>query len=206
MKKRRVWILVGAIALALAVALPVFQPWKLFVDVRVDEAFPVVAAGGTTVTTAASTTTAPPIAPTPTPTATAGVSSTTTSTPMTTAVPTTTTATPPAERRGTFSSRNHPTAGTARLVTLADGSVVVRLEDFETDNGPDVVVYLSPAAGDASNDALGADPVFLGELKGNVGNQNYVVPPGTDLGKARSVVIWCRRFSVPFGVAGLAPV
>ena len=205
MKKRRVWFLVGAIVLVLAVALPVFQPWKLFVDVHVDEAFPVVAAGGTTATTAASTATS--TSPTPT---TAATATTTMSTSASAAAPTTTTTTTtppsPAERRGTFSSRNHPTAGIARLVPLADGSVVVRLEDFETDNGPDVVVYLSPAAGDASNDALGADPVFLGELKGNVGNQNYVVPAGTDLGKARSVVIWCRRFSVPFGVAGLGPV
>jgi Electron transfer DM13 len=42
-------------------------------------------------------------------------------------------------------------------------------------------------------------------MKGNQGNQNYHVPPDTDLGKYRSVSIWCRRFGVNFGAASLTP-
>lgn len=47
--------------------------------------------------------------------------------------------------------------------------------------------------------------VDLGALKGNEGNQNYAVPPGTDLDALRTVTIWCERFSVSFGAAALSP-
>ena len=43
-------------------------------------------------------------------------------------------------------------------------------------------------------------------MKGNIGAQNYEVPAGTDLGRYRTVVIWCVRFSVAFGAAELTPV
>jgi hypothetical protein len=43
-------------------------------------------------------------------------------------------------------------------------------------------------------------------LKGNLGNQNYTVPAGTDLSEFRSAVLWCKRFSVSFGAADLTPV
>lgn len=41
----------------------------------------------------------------------------------------------------------------------------------------------------------------LGNLKGNIGNQNYAVPAAIDLEKYQSAMIWCQRFSVGFGVA-----
>jgi hypothetical protein len=46
----------------------------------------------------------------------------------------------------------------------------------------------------------------LGQLKGNHGNQNYVIPTGLDLAGLRSVSIWCNRFNVSFGAAELTPV
>jgi Electron transfer DM13 len=51
---------------------------------------------------------------------------------------------------GTFVYREHDTVGTARVVRLPDGQVVVRLDGFETSNGPALFVYLSqnPAAGE----------------------------------------------------------
>jgi len=51
----------------------------------------------------------------------------------------------------------------------------------------------------------GTDDAFvdLGGLKGNLGSSNYLIPAGTDLSGFRSAVIWCRRFSVGFGVAPL---
>ena len=45
----------------------------------------------------------------------------------------------------------------------------------------------------------------LGRLKGNIGNQVYAIPDGTDLAKLDAVTIWCKRFSVSFGAAALAP-
>jgi hypothetical protein len=76
----------------------------------------------------------------------------------------------------------------------------LRFEPFETDNGPDLNVYLvNSAAGGVE------DFVDLGNLKGNVGDQNYEIPPGVDLTVHDTVVIWCVRFSSPFGEATLAP-
>lgn len=107
---------------------------------------------------------------------------------------------------GRFVTHEHGTSGTARTVRLADGGQVLRLEDLKTSEGPDVRVYLSSRAADAAKAGLGEGAVALGKLKGNLGNQNYTVPAGTDLSKFRSVVIWCERFSVSFGAADLAPV
>ncbi|HKQ22539.1 MAG TPA: DM13 domain-containing protein, partial [Nitrososphaeraceae archaeon] len=44
----------------------------------------------------------------------------------------------------------------------------------------------------------------LGRLKGNIGNQNYEIPIGTDLSKYNTVLIWCKAFSTLFGSAQLS--
>jgi hypothetical protein len=79
----------------------------------------------------------------------------------------------------------------------------VRFEDFEVENGPDLRVYLSRADADAPQRELAGDFVDLGDLKGNIGDQNYLVPGSVDLTRYRSAVVWCRRFSVGFAVAPL---
>lgn len=97
--------------------------------------------------------------------------------------------------QGTFESLEHPTSGSA----LAEGSTL-RLEDFETENGPDLRVILSVRDGDDYD----SDFIDLGALKGNKGAQNYEIPEGTDLERYDHAVIWCRRFKVAFGAAELA--
>ena len=114
-----------------------------------------------------------------------------------------TAASPFLEAHGAFRSLEHHTAGTALVLRLADGSTVVRLEGLDTSSGPDVHVTLSPTPSTAGDRDYG-DYLDLGSLKGNHGNQNYAVPAGTDISRFRSVVIWCKRFSVGFGVAPLA--
>jgi hypothetical protein len=105
---------------------------------------------------------------------------------------------------GTFHGSDdfHFGNGTARLIEIASGQFVVRLEDFSVRNGPDLYVYLSP---DRSGYAEGS--LELGRLKADRGNQNYPVPAGavTDPSRAASVVIWCKQFSHLFATAPLAP-
>lgn len=103
---------------------------------------------------------------------------------------------------GSFIDRSHPTKGRATVIG-SGGERVLRLEDFRTDNGPDLNVYLSAAPPDAPAGSFKDDYVDLGDLKGNVGAQNYTLPAGVDLSKYRTVVVWCVRFSVAFGAAGL---
>jgi hypothetical protein len=45
--------------------------------------------------------------------------------------------------------------------------------------------------------------VDLGALKANQGNQNYEISEDVSLEDVMSVSVWCRRFSVGFGVAPL---
>ncbi len=105
---------------------------------------------------------------------------------------------------GEFISRSHPTSG--RALVLNDGSEqrFLRFENFRTDNGPDVNVWLSSAPPDASAREFLNDWIDLGDIKGNVGAQNYEIPPEVDLDHYSTVLIWCVRFSVAFGAAPLA--
>lgn len=103
---------------------------------------------------------------------------------------------------GDFIPRAHRAEGSA--VVLNDGTEqrFLRFEEgFETDNGPDLNVYL--ATGDADSGELG-DFVDLGDLKGNIGPQNYEIPPDVDLAQFSTVVVWCVRFGVAFAAADLS--
>ncbi len=97
----------------------------------------------------------------------------------------------------------HRGSGLATILQLPDGSRLLRLEDFMVTNGPDLHVILatSPAPTDRSD--LG-EHLDLGELKGNIGNQNYEIPAGIDLSRYRSVVIYCVPFHVVFSTATLS--
>jgi hypothetical protein len=89
---------------------------------------------------------------------------------------------------------------------MGNGARVLRLTSFHTSNGPDVHVYMV-AADDAKDAATVQQAGFidLGVLKGNIGDQNYILGSDVDLGKYRAVSIWCKRFSVNFGAAALKP-
>jgi hypothetical protein len=92
----------------------------------------------------------------------------------------------------------HNAEGMAKVIPLDDGSMILRLENFKATNGPDLYVYLA-------TDNSASDFVNLGRLKGNIGNQNYDIPEGTDFSKYHTVLIWCQAFSVLFGSAELQP-
>jgi len=212
---------------ALTLALAAFQPWRLFIDVTVDEALPTVAVeetiepssdtsaqesagnagqdasadssaeeqsatesnagadaadsgAGSAANSNADATTEPSVEETPKRTVTA---------------------------EGTFISHEHPTAGTARIITLEDGSRVLRLVGLDTDNGPDLKVWLAAAPVIEGRDGWFVfdddEYLSLGALKGNKGNQNYAIPDDADISDLTSVTIWCERFSVSFGAAEL---
>jgi hypothetical protein len=101
-----------------------------------------------------------------------------------------------------FEARAHEARGDASVVSLVDGGQVLTLTDFATDNGPDLRVLL--VKGPVNGDGDVSDYVDLGRLKGNIGNQQYTIPSGTDVGTYSTVVIWCRAFSVSFAQADLA--
>ncbi|MFJ7049372.1 DM13 domain-containing protein [Streptomyces sp. NPDC101112] len=181
-RKRRTPLITGLTAMvvvALAAGLYWFQPWKLWQDETVTEALP-----GTVVDVPRDPAAEPDQSPSPSaPTEPVTVSS------------------------GELISHEHTTKGTVRLVRLADGSHVIRLERLDTSNGPDLRVWLTDAPvkeGRAGWHVFddGAH-VSLGKLKGNKGSQNYPLPDGVDPSRYTSVTIWCDRFDVSFGAAAL---
>jgi hypothetical protein len=91
----------------------------------------------------------------------------------------------------------HNAEGYAKILTLSDGSQILRLEDFRSTNGPDVHLYLS-------TDKQASNFIDLGRLKANNGDQNYQIPIDTDFNKYKYVLIWCQPFSVLFGSAQLS--
>jgi hypothetical protein len=98
----------------------------------------------------------------------------------------------------------HKGAGTATIYQLPDGSHVLRFENFETTNGPDLHVLLSKHPAPASQDEVMDGYIDLGSLKGNIGNQNYDIPAGTDISEYKSIVIYCMPFHVVFSTATLS--
>lgn len=99
----------------------------------------------------------------------------------------------------------HRGSGSATIFELDDGSRVLRLEEFEVTNGPDLHVLLVPTGETVDRDLVAAVGYEdLGKLKGNVGNQNYVVPDGFDPDGAWTVVIYCEPFHVVFSTAQLS--
>lgn len=98
----------------------------------------------------------------------------------------------------------HKGEGDATLFQLTDSEYVLRLEKLKVTNGPDLRVYLvrhpDPAK---SGDVKEGDYVDLGALKGNIGNQNYPLPAGTNVAEFHSAVVWCRAFDVLFATAPL---
>ncbi|MFI2435386.1 DM13 domain-containing protein [Streptomyces sp. NPDC018693] len=183
----------GVVVAVVAAGLYWFQPWKLWQNETVSEALPVVS-----------------VAPTPSapqPATGAGAESPAAEQP-------TEQPTEPAEPQtvatGELISHEHETSGTVRLLRLADGSHVLRLENLDTSNGPDLRVWLTDAPvkeGRAGWHVFDDGKyVSLGKLKGNKGDQNYALPADVDPAAYSSMSIWCDRFNVSFGAAELARV
>ena len=91
----------------------------------------------------------------------------------------------------------HMASGQIKVLQSQDGTQILRIENLDVTNGPDLYVYLA-------TDTTAKDFVSLGRLKGNMGNQNYPIPENTDFEKYNTVLIWCQAFSTLFGSSKLS--
>lgn len=192
--KRRI---IAAAAVVVLVPVAVFAWWvvsPLFIDNEVNEEFPLSASAqipaGMTQADAEATM------------ATAGATSATAEDGMSEAMLAAT-----ALRTGQFVDidRLHQGSGDATIYELADGTRVLRLENLDVTNGPDLRVLLAEHDSPGSRDDLesGAGYIELDDLKGNKGNQNYEIPADVDISMYNSVVIYCEPFHVLFSFASL---
>ena len=99
----------------------------------------------------------------------------------------------------------HKGSGDVNLYRLPSGDTVLRFEDLDVTNGPDLHVLVSTHADPMTKGELrDAGYSTLGQLKGNRGDQNYEIPSSVDPDSIRSVIIYCMPFHVIFSVAPLS--
>lgn len=96
---------------------------------------------------------------------------------------------------GDFQPRAHEVAGKALLIEQGEKKIL-RFEDFETVNGPELHIYLSSDLGDT-------DIIDLGIIKATKGNVNYQLPEDIDTIRYNKILVWCRPFRVLFSYAEL---
>ena len=98
----------------------------------------------------------------------------------------------------------HRGSGKAEVLKTAGGSHILRFTSFKSTNGPDLKVYLVKAPNiKTASDVTSSEWVSLGPLKGNIGDQNYIVPGEIKQSAYKTVVIWCEQFGVLFSTAEL---
>ncbi|EAU43191.1 twin-arginine translocation pathway signal sequence domain protein, putative [Fulvimarina pelagi HTCC2506] len=90
----------------------------------------------------------------------------------------------------------HVASGTVTVVTENGRTRVVFGNDFSLDSAPDAYVAFGSARSYAEGTAFA-------ELKSLSGGQTYSAPASIDGSDYDAVWLWCRRFSVPLGVARL---
>ena len=101
----------------------------------------------------------------------------------------------------------HTGSGDVKVYRLEDGSLVLRLEDIQVRNGPDLNVIVTPSPTVAGRgDVRVEGHLDLGDLKGNIGSQNYDLPAEFALPEEFSVVVFCVPFQVVFASAEMRPV
>jgi hypothetical protein len=195
-KKKPTVLLAGVGLIAMMVAGFVFQPWKLFIDTEVQESIPSIEK---------------PLEASPdTPAAEASQepSATSEESAEDSEELSNSDSDPVVLLQGSLISHEHETSGSVKILQLADGSRILRLENLETSDGPRVEVWLSDAPVVAGFDGWflfdDGDYASLGAIKGNKGNHNYPIPNDLDLTRFTSVSLWCVTFSVSFGAATLA--
>jgi hypothetical protein len=97
---------------------------------------------------------------------------------------------------GSFISSAHTTSGTVKVTRDAANKTRLVFENFRTEDGPDLRVWLSP-------NNTGSPYQEAGILKALTGNFSYELNSSFDHITNNRVLIWCEDFSVLFGYAVL---
>ncbi len=94
-------------------------------------------------------------------------------------------------KQGSLNSNAHSVSGTIKLYKTG-GLKTLSFENFSSESGPDLKVYLSTSTG--NNDVK-----ELGALKANAGNFYYQFDSSIKTTTYNYVLVWCKQYSVLFG-------
>lgn len=95
--------------------------------------------------------------------------------------------------QGVFENAIHSTSGIAKVYEDKDKKRTLVLENFKTDAGPDLRIYLA-------EDKSVTNFIQITDKVQN-GNISLEIPSEANLQKQNHVLIWCRKYSVLFGFA-----
>jgi len=102
------------------------------------------------------------------------------------------------KKTGVFSARpgsSYNVSGSVELIENEGALLLVFGDNFQTSNGPDLRIYISPT------EKIGSGSIELGKLKSTSGTQSYNVPAESELKDFNYVIIHCVPFNVSFGQA-----
>lgn len=97
---------------------------------------------------------------------------------------------------------DHAVVGKVTLGKTSEGKTLLRFENLNSPNGPDLHVYLSKNASPGTPDQV-KNGLEVGKLKATQGSLNYELDSTLDLTQYKSVVIYCQAVSAIFGYANL---
>jgi hypothetical protein len=108
---------------------------------------------------------------------------------------------------GRFITAEAPTIGTAAIVRKTDGLLVLRLQTFKSEVGPDLRVWLHETKVTKKGSTAVLKKSKYLELGGLPAPFNgffeFPIPANTDLSAYKSVVIWCDAVTIAMGIAPL---
>jgi hypothetical protein len=95
--------------------------------------------------------------------------------------------------------------GQATIYRSADGSLLLRFDEFSVTNGPQLKVYLSGSTEPKQKEDLsvGAPEFLVGSLKGTLGNQQFAIPKELAIERYHSVVIYSESLNLIYSFAPL---
>ncbi len=107
---------------------------------------------------------------------------------------------------GDFYRMDQTGKGTITVYRLADGSHVLRLDDFYVSANVDLEITFSPLEAPRTTPEFMAAPwVEVAPLDITAGSLNFTVPPEVDPTEFKSVVIWCPLINSAYAAATLKP-
>jgi hypothetical protein len=109
--------------------------------------------------------------------------------------------------KGTFYRMDQSGNGTVTVYRLADGTHALRLDDFYVTPNIDLEIRFSPLEAPRTTAEYLSAPASekVAPLDVTTGEMNFLVPPGVDPTRYRSVVIWCPLIDSAYAAATLEP-
>ena len=96
--------------------------------------------------------------------------------------------------------------GRATVYELPGRRRLLALTEFATAPSADLQVLLIRVPDAFENESVElAEPITIGDLLSNEGEQSYLLPDDVDLKAYRAVTIWNKKYRVNFTTAPLAP-